>query len=160
MKKLFETDQENVAISQSSFYRIARYITYGDEVMLSFVDYVTLLLLAERFEVMDNMVNVFLEPQDKENMREYLDLASTFLKYNYKNCLRIEVDCNCTHGIIYALCNPDDMNFRIENKHEFNCVPCKFPFYVLNKLSNKIEERSTVNTEGAYLLSDDINDTK
>ena len=156
------TSDDETQVSQRSMYNIVNFITASDQASLYAIDYVTSLLVNETGEVMQDIIDKLLSPQEGKEASRLLCSASYFLKHVYKHHVLLNDDV-CYHGLVHALKKPESnksSNYSqttststtttttTTTKLNKNCNACKFPFFVctkvkqyLNSCSNHIEDQ-------------------
>ena len=75
-------DDKTKNVSRSTFLKIVNAITQQDEVTLCAIDYVSVLLINEPIEVLQEIINVCVNTQkERERFSNYIGFAKNFVKY-------------------------------------------------------------------------------
>jgi hypothetical protein len=122
-------------LSKSSFLRILKTITKGNDKILSAVDYVTGFLINDNFRLIERIIKSFcITTESRKKFLNLMNLSKNFLKNQYNSHIERADSC-ASHGIIYGL----DPSADQTNKN-MDCNACKFPFYFLAELRKIVHE--------------------
>ena len=128
-------------LGRSSIYYMIHDLTASSKDVVTSVDYVQALLVAEPVEVLQEIIDSLIPTIEVNKLTQYLSATSTFLKYRYSyhstECLD---DCS-SHDLNYILGRKSDFyknNSSIHTKNGVTCTKCKFPFFVCNEIKKHV----------------------
>ena len=126
--KEMSSSSDQYSICRQTFYQIINRITAYEQVSLSAIDYVTVSLVNETCEVLNNIVEKVVVPTDQQKASDMIHSAKYFLKHQYNSHCVKKNDDVCYHGLGYGLSK------TMETRTSTQCSGCKFPFYVCAEL--------------------------
>lgn len=125
----------NFYLSKCSFRRIAVKITHKDPITKTAVDYVTVGLIYENFDLLKRLAEDFFQCDGERRLFLLeLEVARCYVKYNFDQTLSLSENENmCSaHNIDHGL---GSTNFS----NSVTCSHCKHLFYVVDHLKEKIQ---------------------
>ena len=127
-------------LGRSTFYRIVKEITGGEEKIFTAVDYVTGVLVHDSIEMLQKISDDFIQNNvDKVTLSRQLELVRNFFKQQYDSHVQIENDNVDTHGIEYGLkkLHPEkEINAAVRVE---TCNSCRFNVVFFKALCDKIK---------------------
>ena len=136
--KVFERQAK--ILGRSTFYRIVKEITGGEEKIITAVDYVTGVLVHDSIEMLQKISDDFVHNNlDKVTLSRQLELVRNFFKQQYDSHVQIENDNVDTHGIEYGLkkLHPEkEINAAVRVE---TCNGCRFNVVFFTALCDKIK---------------------
>ena len=143
-------------VSRSTFLKILNTITHQDEVTLRAIDYVSVLLVNEPIEVLQDIVNVCMDSQtERERLTCIIELTKNFIKYQFPKHVLIDDDNCCTHGLHYSLGRA--FPSTDSDRRTMTCKPCSLPFFACDSLIDALSrnENNDNNTPDTTTVSEE-----
>ena len=143
-----ETNTALTLIKKSSFYKLARLLTSGDEKLLTSIDYVIATLVNDTVMTLQKMIDdLFVDPI-VQKLGKFVENARNFLKIQYPRHLIAESlhdgePVPVCHLLNFAL----NVDFDVTDEHhEAHCNACAFPFFVLDSIKAELNELLVLTT--------------
>ena len=129
-------------LGRSSIYYMINDLTVSSKDVVTSVDYVQALLVAEPVEVLQEIIDSLIPTIEVNKLTQYLSATSTFLKYRYNyHATEYSDDCS-SHDLNYILGRKSDFykstNSSIHTKNGVTCTKCTFPFFVCNEIKKHV----------------------
>ena len=143
-----DVDRYKNGFSETTFHRIISAITFGNDRILSAVDYVTGVLINDPIRILDRVIEDFTDASsvERKNLKSKVNLTKNFLKVQYNDHINKEND-NCdTHSIEYALRKVNDST-KPSIPRNLTCNACKFPHVVQKLLTEMVDSNLTISQE-------------
>ena len=125
-------------LGETSARKVISLVTNGQKRALSAVNYLLGELIYDNFVLVERIIELYSPVGDgRKKLLLHSRLAANFLKNQYPaHALREEGDGCCTHGVQYALGNPD----AVQARKSMDCDGCKFVPFFFDELRKATEE--------------------
>ena len=129
-------------LGRSSIYHLIHDLTVSSKDIVTSIDYVQALLVAEPVEVLQDIIDSLIPTIEANKLTQYLSATSSFLKYRYNYHATEHLDDSASHDLNYILGRKSDFYKTNESsictKNGVSCSKCKFPFFVCNEVKKHV----------------------
>ena len=122
-------EKKSDGLGRSSFYYLIQDLTVSNREIVTSVDYLQALLVAEPIEVLQEIIKSLVPTVEAIKSSQYVAATSTFLKYRYNYHVTVTDDDCSTHHLTYILGRNSDFNLQctdsdFNSKNGITCSKC------------------------------------
>ena len=139
------TNKKQNKVGRTTFYYMIKDLTSSNRDIVSSVDYVQALLVAEPVEMLQEVVDTLVHTTDKELLSRYIAATATFLKSRYQKHVLITDDDSVTHDVNFVLGRLSTYDNSVQTcpKSKITCPQCMFPYFVCERIKECIPTTGT-----------------